>query len=127
MRTLEEIRERLESQRKDAGEALMWQTCSYHPLCVYLPEFYQEGLEDSVEELTREHVIQEMNDYMPFAVDKAKDQRGISASRSIWKYEQWLWVLEDPLSQEIGAYSDYGLTNLEKIAEKYDLKLEKEE
>jgi len=121
MKTLDDIRARMTKQEKDAGDSIMWQASGHHPLCIYLVESYTKGHEDQVDELTEENVIKEMAGYMPFAVGKAEDERGISASRSIWKYEQWLWVLEDPLADEIGDFDDYGMTHLLTIAEKYKL------
>jgi len=124
MRSLEEIRARLESQKKDRYHSLMWQASEYHPLCIYLKEYLKEGCEPDV--LTKESVIAEMQGYIAFAIKKAKEQRGISANRSIWKYQQWLWTLEDPLSDEIAEYDNYGLDHLYVIAEKYGLKTEEE-
>ena len=122
MRSLDEIRERLESQKKDHYQSLMWQASGYHPLSIYLKEYYKEGHENNVNELTKEAIIAEMQEYIDFAIRKANNQRGLSAGRSIWKYQQWLWVLEDPLSDEIEEYDNYGLDNLYTIAKKYGLK-----
>jgi len=125
MKSIEEIRERLEEQKNNISDAMMWKMSNYHPLCIFLEEYIKEGYEPNP--LTREEVLKEMSEYMPFAIMKAKDQRGLSAARSIWKYEQWLWVLEDPLYEEIGIYDDYGMEHLHKIAGKYDLPLKEEE
>jgi len=121
MRTLDEVRERIEKQSKDSGDSLMIQIAGHHPLAIYCPEMYKEGHQHEAEELTKEAIVSEMSDYMPFAIGKAEGERGISASRSIWKYEQWLWVLEDELGETIGDYDDYGLGALNQIAEKYNL------
>lgn len=124
MRSLEEIRERLESQKKNSYHSIMWQASGHHPLCIYLKEYINEGYEP--EELTRESIIAGMQEYIDFAIGKAKGERGLSANRSIWKFQQWLWALEDPLTDEIGEYDDYGLSHLYKIAEKYGLKIKEE-
>ena len=125
MRSLEEIRGRLEEQKKDGYDSIMWQASEYHPLCIYLKEYMNEGYEPYP--YTREHIISQMQEYLGFAYRKAKGERGISANRSIWKYRQWLWALEDPLSEEIAEYYDYGLPQLEEIAKKYGFTWPQEE
>lgn len=59
-------------------------------------------------------------DYMPFAWDKANNRRGLSAGRSINHMTAWLWLLGDPLADELeGMYRDYGKPCLVAICEKY--------
>jgi len=59
-----------------------------------------------------------MKDYMPFAFEKARDERGISASRSISHYIAWLWLADDnELWKTIEEYHDYGIPQLTQICE----------
>ena len=125
MKSQDQIRERLLTQKKDEFNSLMWQASTYHPLQHYLPEYMKEGYEPTP--LTQENLIADMAEYMPFAIEKAEDQRGLSATRSIWKFQQWLWALDDELLVfKIGEYDDYGLKNLHEVADKYHLPLKEE-
>jgi len=69
--------------------------------------------------------IAEMKSYMEFAWDKASDHRGLSAGRSVNKMQAWLWLMDDPLWQEIEddkiPYKNYGAPILLRICEKHDL------
>ena len=60
-----------------------------------------------------------MTDYMDFAMEKATNQRGISAGRSIAHYQAWLWIEGTPesvaLGESIDSYTNYGLPQLESI------------
>jgi len=63
-----------------------------------------------------------MKNYFEFAVEKAIDERGISASRSIAHYETWIWLLgDDEFLNEIKntKYEPYGMPMLIKIGEWY--------
>src|SRR5271155_995226 len=53
----------------------------------------QEQWDKERHQLTRENVLKEMLDYMPFAWEKANSQRGLSANRSINHFEAWLFLL----------------------------------
>ena len=68
---------------------------------------------------TREAVIAEIADYMPFAWEKANDCRGISASRSILHMDGWTWLLNDGLfeKQRSIPYEHYGKEKLICICE----------
>jgi len=66
----------------------------------------------------RESVLNEMLEYMPFAWDKAKNCRGISASRSMSHYAVWVWLLGDDLG-DFHGYEFYGKDNLVKICRQY--------
>ncbi len=68
----------------------------------------------------REALLKEMEDYMPFAWDKANNQRGLSAGRSMSHYAAWVWLLgdEDKFG-DLTEYEFYGKDNLVKICEAY--------
>ena len=122
IKSLNEIKERIEAHIEDRRESLMIAMCNHqHPLQAYHPEYIKEGFEPNP--LTEEAVIEEMRGYMNFAFGKAHGQRGISASRSVWKYVQWLWLIEDEdllaFAENESNYAMYGLPVLRKISDKY--------
>ena len=56
---------------------------------------------------------EEMIEYMPFAWEKANNERGISAMRSLMHYAAWLWLDgNDVLAEKIGDYEYYGKPQL---------------
>lgn len=67
---------------------------------------------------SRESVLAEMLDYMPFAWEKANGGRGISASRSMSHYSAWVWLAGDDLG-DLTEYQYYGKDNLRRICEHY--------
>ncbi len=125
MRSLTEIKERIEAHIEDKGESLMIAMCNnQHPLQVYHPDYIKEGYEPTP--LTKEEIENVMRKYMTFAFGKAHGQRGISASRSVWKYVQWLWLLEDEellaFAEDESNFAMYGLPVLREISDKYGFK-----
>jgi len=120
-----EIKEKIEKDYKE--DSLMIGMCNgIHPLIVFFKEYYEKGFENTAIPLTKENIIKEMEDYFSFAWKKATDERGLSASRSIWKYKQWLWALEDfellSFVLEDDNYNPYGKPILQKIKAKYKFK-----
>lgn len=85
--------------------------------------FFKDDLVESylptTKEYTRENVLADMRDYLAFAYEKALDQRGLSASRSVQKMATWLYMLNDPFHKEVEDYEDYGLANLHRIDATY--------
>ena len=70
--------------------------------------------------LTEETVIAEMADYLDFAFEKARNERGLSAARSLQHYTNWFWLLGDEAVKEIGdllEYENYGISHLERISD----------
>lgn len=92
--------------------------------------FRREALVDAMEFETASDLVEEdvtaddwdepdvmatASDYLEFAIDKAHNHRGISASRSIQKLEEWLWCLGDQqlLARFIESpYHQYGVPKL---------------
>lgn len=76
---------------------------------------------------TRELVLERMSDYMPFAHEKADNERGISAICSIMHYIAWIWLIGDDefLAEVEREYDDnyhsYGKPILAMIEKQYDL------
>ncbi len=70
--------------------------------------------------LTRENLIDAIKEYLPFALEKAEGQRGLSAARSIQKFQTLLFALgNEKLAEEIENYYDYGLPQLKMIQKEY--------
>lgn len=73
----------------------------------------------------REFILQALAHYLAFAWEKALEKRGISASRSIDKLRQWLWLLGDDelcaVCDDDAMYPPYGIPILRRIAAKYEL------
>jgi hypothetical protein len=72
---------------------------------------------------TRESVVAEIVEYMPFAWDKANDQRGISANRSISHMRAWTWLLNDGTYEKMEAleYQHYRKEKLISFCESMGL------
>lgn len=66
----------------------------------------------------RDAVIAEMLGYMPFAWEKANNERGISASRSMSHFNAWTWLAGDDFD-DLTEYEFYGKDNLVMLCEKY--------
>ena len=72
---------------------------------------------------TDDDVKAKMLDYLPFAWDKALDERGLSADRSIRHFAAWAWLIDDELYKKIedmyeNNYGPYGIPILKYIGEK---------
>jgi hypothetical protein len=78
-------------------------------------EYKPEGLD-------RESVLGRMREYMTFALDKAENHRGLSASRSISHFRAWVWLLgdEDFKTVDWENYAPYGVPILKQICERYE-------
>ena len=125
MRTQEEIVEKTKSIKDDFWG---WQTMD---LLSYLDfEHAKEFLKDGVTkeefseplEMSKEAILQCMEDYMEFAWEKANNCRGISAARSMDHYSIWVWLLGDEYVDKFGDLTDYeyyGKDNLVKICEEF--------
>lgn len=123
MRTQEEILERFKEVRKDDFFGFETDVIFYHLKFKYAKEFLNESVtedqwEEHQEENSRESILNQMKDYMVFAWEKAINERGISASRSMSKYNAWVWLLGDDLG-DLNNYTEYGKPNLKTICKKY--------
>lgn len=79
----------------------------------------------------RDRTVEDMRKYMVFAWDKAVNHRGLSASRSIDHFCNWLYMLEDDelleFSESGNNYAYYGVPILKKICDKYGFDVPKGE
>lgn len=65
-------------------------------------------------------ILEEMENYMEFAWDKANNFKGISAARSISHYEIWMWLIGDEeIFDTLPDYEYYGKPILKAICEHY--------
>ena len=79
------------------------------------PEVTEESW--SADPTDRAPLLSEMHDYMSFAIEKVLYHRGISAQRSVEKFEEWVWLLGDePVD---AGYTNYGAPILRAICERY--------
>ena len=85
-------------------------------------QFLKEGItEDQWNDLkidTKEKILAKMEEYMPFAWNKANNCRGLSAGRSMSHYMAWTWLIGDDFG-DLTRYEYYGKDNLVKLCEHY--------
>lgn len=61
--------------------------------------------------------LEQMRDYMAFAIGKAQDHRGISAYRSVEKLNAWTWLLGcEPIDE---PFAQYGAPILKALCERH--------
>lgn len=119
-RTQEEIVARIEEVSKDdffgAKRTDLLQFLSYENAKSSLKEeVTAEDWSKNQKECTKENIVAEIKNYMPFAWDKANDKRGISAGRSQDHMEAWLWLLNDPELYEKWESTEYNYYGKEKL------------
>lgn len=73
---------------------------------------------------TREEMVDEMAKYMKLAWDKANNERGLSANRSVQKMEAWCWLLGVDHEIDWDDYEPYGKPILRRVCQKFDLPIE---
>lgn len=125
MRTQKEIINRIKERLKEDILGFEWNE--------YLPALTKESAESLKGDLIKpdadltdwpnaydsdEAVYTRMKDCMSFAWDKALNERGISATRSIMHYMAWLWLVgEDDFDDLMDNYCSYGKPQLKRICE----------
>jgi hypothetical protein len=65
-------------------------------------------------------IIAQIRDYMPFAWGKANACRGLSAMRSIYHMQAWLWILGVDETQ-LDNYTHYGKPQLRAVCEAFGI------
>lgn len=66
----------------------------------------------------------EAEGYIEFALSKALSHRGLSASRSVERFNTWAWLLGTPEQADAVAragYGQYGVPVIREFAERFDL------
>lgn len=125
IRTDEEILERIEEQqKKDAFGFMIPDLISVLPFEKAKPYLKKEATEkdwNPPNPRDRESILETMKDYMPFAWDKANNERGLSAARSLCHFASWIWLIGDEDKfDDLYEYDDYGKPHLRAICEYYD-------
>lgn len=126
-RTNQEIVERLRTMTDpfsgqtitDLLEFLPWEEArEFLKPDIGMQEWADDGLPN---EYTEEYILRQMGEYLQFAFEKATDERGLSAMRSMCHYKNWFWLLGDQAPTWAGDqlldYDDYGKANLVKITD----------
>lgn len=136
LRTMEEIKQRI---NKISEFDILGISAD---LIVYLPyEDAKEFLKPEITEkeyeekyrkkYTKDTIVKEIKDYMLFALGKAENHRGISASRSIEHMCAWLFLLKDDklleFAEDDDNYKNYGCPILKKICDKYGIEYPNDE
>jgi hypothetical protein len=124
MRTQEEILNRIkEVEKKDWMGTIrsdLVDFLEYENAKQFLKgEITPEGwLENGFTENTEENIKAKMSGYLEFAFNKAENERGLSAGRSMDHYSAWIWLLdkEDHFG-DVTDYHSYGIPHLYKIKE----------
>ncbi len=127
MRTQDEIVERLEARK--VGDPLCFEVDEY---LIYLDykhakPYLKDGTTEREWDAASDHLSlpERMRDYMSFAWNKANNERGISANRSIMHYIAWLWLAEENKllarveSEYQGNYCSYGKPILRMICKHF--------
>lgn len=128
MRTDQEILDRVEAIRP--ADFLGWTTpvllmaLSYE--CAVKEEIVANGVDRaSWDSSQTTNPTAEAKEYLAFAMDKARNERGISAERSVDKLREWLWLSGDDslLRRFEGApYNPYGRRKLAVLCEAWGVK-----
>jgi len=133
MRTKEEVSEFVEKHLNEMlflefqGKLLL-PFCTFETLRKLIKkEVLDDKVREMMEELVEEKIIEEIRNYLPFAFEKAENQRGISANRSIEHFLAWTWLIDKEFHDKIffeyeTNYYNYGMSILKMIKEKYDEK-----
>lgn len=76
-------------------------------------------------EWTEGNILKQLKEDVEFAIEKMKNQRGISSSLMHEVVHSWMKVLEDEEMVELlnEDYIDYGLGHMKAVAEKYKIKI----
>lgn len=122
MRTQQQVVEQIE-KRKDA-DFFGFEVTKYLHFLDYehAKTYLVEGIKSEeweFDENSTESILKIMLDYMPFAWEKAKNCRDISATRSISHYKAWIWLLDDGFEIDEDSYRYYGKDILRSICKQY--------
>ena len=124
MRTNEEILARYLDRSEDVLGWASGDLLAMLPYEVAKPHLKEDVTEARWAEVqkpnTREAILAQLKNYMPFAWGKANDMRGLSANRSIDHMRNWVWLLGDEFPDHI-EYEHYGKEILIALCEKYGL------
>lgn len=127
MRTQQEILNRIEQLKDEdffgfeTGDLIM--ALDYGNAKPYLkPDCTEAQWTDGREPYTQENCRKNIRNYLPFAKEKADNERGISASRSQSHFRAWMWLAcDDEVLARVEAteYESYGRPKLAIIEAHY--------
>ena len=136
LRTQEELSAKFDELQKSGGfmdfrPEVLINFLSFESAKPHLKEDYikevEAGTKQWEQHTTVEKAAEEFLDYMKFAWDKAEDERGISASRSVQKLGMWLWIMNrDDLRRIIeddDLYNPYGAPALIEVCNQMGIKV----
>jgi len=123
MKTLEQI---LENYKKNT-----FGSCGIYGLCAYIPydklefigvelkkDITKEMWNKEIKPLTRENILENLEQDVEYGFEKALGKRGISASLMYNVVSMWNWILEEGL-ENWSEYAYYGLPLFKATAVKY--------
>lgn len=126
MRTQEEILARFEKSDDffgtQKGDLLSYMEFEFAK--PYLKEDYVKKVESGEEKWeVSTDPKKEILEYLDFAYEKAEDERGLSAGRSMLHFKTWIWLDDEKFYNKvidlIDNYTNYGIPALDKISEHY--------
>lgn len=131
MKTFEEIKVKIKEEENEVLSFFIDTIIDYLPFDVakeHLKEEYVKNIESGSEvwnqkELTRNNIIEDMKNYMEFAWGKVIDHRGLSAGRSVNKFQGWIWVLGEDDKIDWENYTNYGAPILKQICGVYGFEI----
>ena len=78
--------------------------------------------EPEIKAWTEAKILSELEEDLKFAIEKARNQRGISSSLMYEVIKMWLWILDDELAEK-AEYEAYGWPLYRAVQEKYAMVL----
>jgi len=127
LRSIEEIKARIEKPQSILGfdAEVLVDFLSYKDAKKHLKPGVTAAKWNKIKiALTREGIINQIKEYMTFAIGKAEDHRGLSAGRSIEKMQAWCWLLKEEDKIDWDNYENYGAPILKQICDTYELKFD---
>jgi len=128
MRTQEEVIERINEVDDFFGfeQRDLIQFLDFEHAQEFFKEEFVEQVKQGKEKWETTDAKKTILEYLPFAYQKAEDERGLSAGRSMKHFRAWIWF-DDPEFFEkvlplIDNYTDYGIPALDAISEHYGFK-----
>lgn len=74
-------------------------------------------------EFTKENILKQLEKDVAFGIEKAENQRGISAGLMFEVVRMWNWILEDGL-EDFDNYGSYGMPLFKATAKQYGFEME---
>lgn len=121
MKTIEEIKKKIETIEDIDGAICISVGGGYHPLMTFIPEYHKPERVNEALPLTTKTITKEMQRFIDEVVNPGTDQeKMIRLPYIVWFFEQYLWLLED---KEITSESRYSahIGFLYRIFKKYNL------